>query len=461
MVEENKKKRGKKGKVMVVIIILLSLILIALGVYLWYLSTPMKIMASSIDQLNGKILEIINTNKDTYIGDTYTLESNIAFDINSDYATSLATTDPENYGPIAKLLQNLSNTKVKINMAQDKENKKLLLNYNATLNNQELISGKNLIQNATQYYYVNGVSNNYINNGTSNYFESLNQDTTSKENYMYIEAIIVKSLKENLKEEYFIKSQEKTTINDKEEKVTKVSLKLDDKRIRTIAKAILKDLKSDEKANKILTDLNEDFSKAKIKDDTEILGTGNYITLNIYTDNIMYQPKKYELIYTEKEKEDKIVYELGQEKDTAYIIEEEKIMYILEIVKKENKYKVNVLESPSKEEIGKLELDISDKRTTLSLSMKEETTKVELNYDLKLQNVKPNKSYNSTIVIELKVVSDQMNIVNTKINAENSMKKGAEINEDVSNSILANSMTEEEKQLLENKQMNVIMQLQS
>ena len=127
----------------------------------------------------------MNSRIETGLEDNYKTTSNIKMNLKSDYFSALATMDPS-YAMISNLLNNLSNTENNITMVQDKENKKLFFNLDSKLSGQSLINTKYLVENATAYYSIDGVTNTYVNNGNNNYFESLNSSTTTNENLKYL-----------------------------------------------------------------------------------------------------------------------------------------------------------------------------------------------------------------------------------------------------------------------------------
>lgn len=456
----NTRKIKKRNKKAIIFIMTISIILIAIGMYLSYISNPKKILATAIDNVATNLKNVITINEETNTGDNFTVSSNVSFALESEYLTQMTATDPA-LVPYSKLLTNINNTKNSLIYIQDKDNKKALFNLNSTLNNQELISAKYLIENSTEYYYVKGFLDTYVNNGTNNYFESLEDNTTTQENILYLYDVIIKSLKENIPEEYFEKYQDQTTINNKEVKLTKSSIRLDNDRLKTIVSAILKDLKNDSKSNKILTSMNENFKSAKIKDSTKILEDNHSITLNIYTSNLTYQIKKYEFIYLADTKENKITYEVGTPISQAYIIKDNQVLYKLSINKNNNKYKISIKDASNDEQIGQITSIKTKKKTTITVDIKDDKNEASINYDAKLSNIKAKKSYTKDIVLDIKIVSNNIKMLNGTISAKNVVENQATITEDVSTSVLASSITPEQQTLLQQKFSELTTQLMS
>ena len=84
---------------------------------------------------------------------------------------------------------------------------------------------------------------------------------------------------------------------------------------------------------------------------------------------------------------------------------------------------------------------------------------VNIDYDLRLNNIVPNKSYDSTMKLSFKIIENNINILNGSIAATNKITNKVKISEDIQNSILESSITEEQRRLLEEKQQNILQQL--
>ena len=176
--EKAKKKKGKKS---IRLLFILGLMLITVGSVLAYLSSPSYVSKTVIKGFSQKAIELIGNRVETGLEDNYKTTSNIKINLKSDYFQALATMDPS-YAMISNLLNNLSNTENNITMIQDKENKKLFLNLDSKLAGQSLLNTKYLVENATAYYSIDGISSTYVNNGKTHYLESQNSTTTPNDN---------------------------------------------------------------------------------------------------------------------------------------------------------------------------------------------------------------------------------------------------------------------------------------
>lgn len=431
----------KKPIKLIISIFILSIILISVGTYILYISNPKKITQTAINNFQTKLKDIFSTNEDLNVGQNYTLTSNINLNLESDYLNS---TQDESIKLYKNIINKLNNSNNVLNISQDKTNKKALFSLISTQDNKELINTKYLVENSTEYYYIKDFQSTYINAGTNNYFETLTEENTSQENLTYLYDFIGKSLKNNIPDEYFEKYQTETSISNEPTKLTKVSLTLNNEKIKTIAKSILKDLKNDEKANKILTGYNEEFTNSKIKDSTEYLPKGKTLILNVYTTNLTYQIKKYELIIQDDKNEQKITYEVGKNKDIAYIIDNNKIIYKLNIVNSNNKSTIKILNSKEKN-IGEINIEKNKNSEELLVEIKDNDTTIDIDYEKKLKNIKKNKSYDVSTYVSIKAISNNSNILNGTIKIDSKVSNEVKISEDVSNSVLESSVSQDQK----------------
>ena len=439
--------------------IVLAIILIVIGCYLSYVSNPKQIIKTSINNFALALNDLFKKDEDLDMKDTYTLTSDIKLDLKSNNTINQNTQQLI----INNLLKNLSNTNNSLVYKKDKNKKQLYINWATNYNNQELLNTKYLISDSTEYYYVSGFLDKYVNNGTNNYFESLNEETTTKDNITYIYDTILKSLQENLKDDYFEKYQETTSFSSKDEKLTKVSLKLNNERLKKISSGILKDLKNDSKAKGILTNTDKDFFKKKDKDSTKFLEKDENIIFNVYTTNILHKIKKYELIYQNNTEETKITYEqdIDKSQGTMYIIENNKVTYELKITKVNNKYKINILDANSNNQLGKITFEKNNKRTSLLVDFSNNNNQINIDYDLRLSNIVPNKSYDSTMKLSLKIIENNTSILNGSIKATNKITNKVKISEETQTSILESSITEEQRNILNQKLESILNQLTS
>lgn len=442
MMEKEKKKKGKK---LVVGLIVLGLILIAGGGVLTYFSSPSYVSKTVIKEFGQKATELMNSRIETGLEDNYKTTSNIKMNLKSDYFSALATMDPS-YAMISNLLNNLSNTENNITMVQDKENKKLFFNLDSKLSGQSLINTKYLVENATAYYSIDGVTNTYVNNGNNNYFESLNSSTTTNENLKYLIEKIAESMANNLEESYLSESYTD------EYKV--ITITLTEQNIVTYGNKIINDLKNDEKANQIMTGYNANFSEVKLTE-KDVTGTGT-IKVNIYLDKILSQVSQYEL---ELGNGNKCIYYKENGKEIVELISEEETT-TLEIEKHGEKTEINIKDG-SNASLGTVTISQTSTNYDIVANITSEEATLDLGYNYQITNLKKGTSYDSAATITIKMTAQNTTIIDGTITVTGQTTNDTTISEDTSSSVLASTLSGTQKELLQQKIALIILSLMS
>ena len=440
--EKAKKKKGKKS---IRLLFILGLMLITVGSVLAYLSSPSYVSKTVIKEFSQKAIELIGNRVETGLEDNYKTASNIKINLKSDYFQALATMDPS-YAMISNLLNNLSNTENNITMIQDKENKKLFLNLDSKLAGQSLLNTKYLVENATAYYSIDGITSTYVNNGNNNYFESLNSTTTTNENTKYIIEKIAESLAKNLEDNYLSESY------NNEYKI--ITITLTEKDIVTYINKVINDLKKDDKANKIMTGYNANFSKTKITAE-DISGIGT-IKVNIYLDKLLSQAKIYEL---ELKDNNKITYSKEDGKEIIEIIsEDEKVT--LEIRSQGEKTEISIKDG-NNTSLGTITISKTSTNYDIVANIISEETSLDFGYNYQITNLKKGTSYDSSATMTMKITAQDTTILDGNITITGQTTNDVTINEDTSGSVLASSLTGTQSELLQQKLSLIILSLMS
>lgn len=442
MMEKEKKKKGKK---LVVGLIILGLILIAGGGVLTYFSSPSYVSKTVIKEFGQKATELMNSRIETGLEDNYKTTSNIKMNLKSDYFSALATMDPS-YAMISNLLNNLSNTENNITMVQDKENKKLFFNLDSKLSGQSLINTKYLVENATAYYSIDGVTNTYVNNGNNNYFESLNSSATTNENLKYLIEKIAESMANNLEESYLSESYTD------EYKV--ITITLTEQNIVTYGNKIINDLKNDEKANQIMTGYNANFSEVKLTE-KDVTGTGT-IKVNIYLDKILSQVSQYEL---ELGNGNKCIYYKENGKEIVELISEEETT-TLEIEKHGEKTEINIKDG-SNASLGTVTISQTSTNYDIVANITSEEATLDFGYNYQITNLKKSTSYDSAATITIKMTAQNTTIIDGTITVTSQTTNDTTISEDTSSSVLASTLSGTQTELLQQKIALIILSLMS
>lgn len=444
-------KDGKKiGKFLIIFLVfLVAFLFIGLGIYFVRLGSPNKIVGSVIDRADGLFRNYFSKSNFYTVSDNYTVESKVDFDLNSEYDTAMSKTDLEALKRV-NYLKNLSLMETDILFQQNKETKQLFFELHEKIGAEELVGYKYFIDNSTEYYFLNNFLTTYVNNGSCNYFESFIEGGTSRENFEYLYDFVIESLKNNLKAEYFEEYDARLTIDGKEQEVKQVSLKVSDSFLRDIGNAILKDLKEDEKASKILTSIDKNFKKKKIKDSQTFLGDKESYTVNVYATKLFSKPVKFEVIYLDGTNKKTFSYEEGK----AYYIENGGVVFDIDTLFMDDRYQLDIHNS-SGSKLGVFKLEFDKDRLNLDFSLTKDNKKVDFVYGRKYVSVQKNKKYTREDKLAIKVIENKVSKLSGNIGIVSTVSRGAKIKEEVDNVVLASSLTPEQQANLDNKQRRV------
>lgn len=439
---ESKGKSQKQKKIIVIFII--SLILLIAGIILSYFSSAKYVAKRAVKVMSQNVIELANSRNQTGLEENFKTTSTIKVNLQSDYYQALSSLSTE-YQVLSNLLRNLSNTETQITMIQDQQNKKMLINYDTKLSGQPLANVKYLVDNATEYYYIDGLTQSYVNNGNNRYFESLNSTTTTKENIEYIIEKITESAANNIKDEYLSESYEK--------EYKKITVTLTENDMVEFLNNILEELKKDSKANQILTGYDKDFSKAKVtKKDVAGLGT---VTINIYIDKLIGQIKKYEVISDK----DSITYYEGESK-VIEIRNNDKLVTKLDITSKEDKTDIKITDENNKS-IGSISISKTSTNYDIVANITTEEFSANFGYNSQITNLKEGKSYDSSTTISLDITANNSVLFNGTMEITSTTTNDTTINEDVSNSVLASTVGTTPSELVMQKFAEMMMRLGS
>lgn len=439
------KKEKKRGHKLVVVLILLSIALLAGGGVLTYFTSPKYVAQTVIKEMGENATQILANRQETGLEENYSTTGTLKIDLQSDYFQGLSTTDPS-YATIANLFRNLSNTQNNIAVVQDKENKRLFINYNSTLNGQNLFSTRYLVEDATEYYYIDGVTSTYVNNGNNNYFESLNSATTTNENLNYIIEKVTESVKDNIEDSYL-----STTYEDNYKVVT-ITLTEDD--LLKLGNNVLEDLKKDTKANQIMTGYNQNFADTKITKD-QIKGIGT-IQLHIYLNKISTQVERYEL---NMEDGTTLSYSIANGNKMIEITQNDSTTRFT-ITTTNDKTDITITDEENTT-IGSVSISKTSTNYDIIANVTTDTMSMDFGYNTQMTNVKKGTSYDSSTTITLNISSQNTMLLNGTITLDTTTTSDTTIEEDTSTSVLASTLTGTESDLLSQKIITALTQLMS
>ena len=433
----------------IVILILIAFLFIFIGFFFDKRSNPKYLVGVGLDAVYDKFDPYYNMIDKYYVGDSFKIESNIDMNLDSEKYLQDSTKDIEalkNY----KYIKNLSNLNTTILYKQDSKDKKVYLEAKQLLGNEELLYSKYLIDNSTEYYFVNNILDSFVNAGTNNYFEMLDKEHNSLDNMHYLHDFIKEAIKNSLKEEYFTKYQVSTNIDGHKKDVNQISMKITDKLIHNILNDVLDELKNDERANKILSSINEDFKKTKIKDSKVFLDKDEYYTLNIYSSKYFNKALKFELFHMKGDYKESYTYEGDSTVGTIYYVKNDNVVYEID-ASFQDKVMEFIIHDSSSQELGNLKIENDDMGVYITYSFDDGKKKCDIIYSSKYLSFKKNNSYTNEKKIDIKLLENKVSIINGTVAISTMVSKDSKIDEDTSNSVLESTLTDKQKELYEGK----------
>ena len=233
-------------------------------------------------------------------------------------------------------------------------------------------------------------------------------------------------IKSSLKEEYFTKYPTTTIVNEKEEKVNRISLKLTNDILEKIQKDIYRDLKKDI----VFTSLVSNTSFFSLEDNASI-------TLNIYVDRVFSKIRKIELVNLIGEDESKISYE-ANDKMLLYIVNNDKIEEYIKVKNKE----ITIYDANNKS-IGKVAIK-NTKSKAINIYLNDLDNYFEFVYESQSDKNENRK------LLSLNLRVKNIDIINFLFNVDSKCTKKANIIENTEDSILQSSLDKDIRNKLNN-----------
>lgn len=414
----------KKGKFKIILLIVIALVFISsgfiyLGITLNKKSEPLVVTKTLLEEVFPKITRFFAFS-DLANSDSFSCNFDIKIENNTSNATSLTA----NYKLLRNITAKITPYEANISFLQDEKEKCALLEAKENLSNGPLNS-RLLIENATNYYKVEDYTETYINNGSSNYFENASSKNIF-DNINYLMELYFNSFIANLKEEYFTKYPTTTIVNEKEEKVNRISLKLTNDILEKIQKDIYRDLKK----NIVFTSLFSNTSFFSLEDNASI-------TLNIYVDRVFSKIRKIELVNLIGEDESKISYE-ANDKMLLYIVNNDKIEEYIKVKNKE----ITIYDANNKS-IGQVAIK-NTKSKAINIYLNDLDNYFEFVYESQSDKNENRK------LLSLNLRVKNIDIINFLFNVNSECTKKANIIENTEDSILQSSLDKDIRDKLNN-----------
>lgn len=411
-----------------------------------YFNNPRVITKRSLLNIGEEIKNIVKlSDEPTIIGNNFNIQSTITTNLDSQVFKDEALTDSKMLENIF-LINNLNASKTTLSIIHNTKDKKFFYNRQTIKNDKVVVNDKYLIDNSTEYYFVQNFLDNYVNDGNNTYFETIKDDVDAMDNIKYLYKLILESIPDCIDEDYYNVTDTTTYIDNKTESVHKVSIKLDNIKLRKIANKVLAKLKKDKRAFNILNGVIDDFSNYRITSKTKYIGTNDTITVNFYTKGTLNKTKKYEVIKTAPKSTEGFTYEVKNKKIT--LLKDNKVRYYLKYKLTNTNIKVEVF-NKSEKKIGSIVFDNTDTRKHLTIEIEDEVYDTSLDINYKVTD-KKSTSYKSNTKAIINIKKDGKNYLSGTANMDTKVNNKVTINEEVDDVTFSSEITEEKKEELSN-----------
>ena len=442
-------KSKKKIILFIIALFLLAFFCMGIGFYFNRLSKASHVMKTVINHVEEQLTRYFYPKDELFVGDDFTLEETSHFDLNSEYYPEKAQLD-EKSSQISHLIHNLNQLNSHILWKHKASTSQAFLELDGHLAEENLIHKKIYVENSTQYYFIDGLVKNYINNGTCNYFETIYEDNSLEDNVEFLYHTFFDAFHSSLREDYFERVEVEEKIDGKNQKVYKTILRLNDKRVHQILKNILQYFEEDEKAKVLLQNIYPDFFQLKVSDDAVFLEKEESYQFVVYTTRFFYQPLKYEFIHMNGDDIESYYYEGDLEKGRAYYIKNNQLIYQFVCMFDSSKIDIQILDSFEKN-LGEFKLERNGVNHTINYSFDSDHKNYDFIYSSKFTNFKARKMFENTQKMSFKFVEDQKTHLGGEIVLETKVENMAKIEEDVSLATLASRLDDEEKTAVDKK----------
>lgn len=447
--------RKKRTKVFIILIsfflLLISIVLLSIGIHYYKISKKDYIFNSVIDSFFIKLKELVVVDESYYIGDSFQIDGNAFINIESN------NTDELIYSK--KFLNNLSKLNINYIIAKDSKNKEFYTFSNGMYNNSCVFTNKRLINNSTEFRFLDGVSDEYINIGKNTYFESLTGEYNSIDNMNYIYDFLKNSLKKHISEDDLNLYDTSTYIGDKEVTVNQISYEIEEETLKKLYDSILKDIKNDNRANDIFSLFLSNLDSLKLSKKKRLMPKNSKLIINIYTSKKNYEILKYEVVYLEESNKKTYVYEGSNDKGLMYYLVNNEVKYQAKYKFSSKKTDIEVFDEFDKP-VGSIHLDKDKSTLNFTVTLNLDNNKYDISYYENSDNLS-DEGYNKINVLSFKVMDNLTNVIQGEIKLDNNIKSMVKINEDVSNATLKIGFKEEENNRYDSYYDNLIMKIES
>ena len=419
------KKGNKKKRVIIIVIVIVILIAIAASIFRYIMRDPKRIFAAALDKFSDSVEEILPDDTTEFL-DNYALKTNVDLTVQSDYLEYFASLDP-NYQLYLNLVNNINQMDTEITTISDSQSKKQLTTIVSQLDGQELFNFKYLIQDQTAYYFLKNYLDTYINIGENQYFSDIETNSSSRE-ITYIYNTVIRSIKRNLKSSYFRRNGD-----------NQIALIINNQVAEEMATNILEDLKADEKARAILEKYYPDFNQATISDN-QIMEEGSSIQLIVYTRPFTYSVRGYGLLIENQDGSTVMIrYQEGLNDNRIDLLVDDEVVGYITIDEQEDNTVLSMFDATDVK-MGSLSFIERDDHQQITLEFMDEDAS--LLFDITTEET---TDTTGTVNLQLKITGSGATLLDVGAKATYEQIEMVDINENVTNAIKEDDLTEEQQ----------------
>lgn len=437
--------------------VLFAIFLICFGFYIQNISSPKYIYKSGMSKVMNTFVDYLSYDNDYVFGDNFNIDGNLDLNISNDVYKNKALYDSE-YLKKNNLINNLSNMEINYRISQNRKSKQLFLSLNEQMENNIIFNGNYLVDDSTKYYLVNSIDKNYINAGNNNYFEMFGENETTISNFRYLYEFIIDSLSLNMQEGTVV-YESNIDISDKDCDVRQISYKFTNDSVIKLFNSVVKDMKKDERANKIMSSIYPDFSGFRLSNNDNILKKNESYTLNIYTGKIFGNPLRYEVVYINGDNKKVYTYEGDDTSGIFYYSVNDEARYSAKYSSDNKNIKMVFFDRLS-ENVGKLVLSRDKNGVKVNSSMDIEGKSYDINYSSKNSNLLKHKSFDNQKSLTLKIINGSTIELSFDAILTSTISSDTDIREDISGAILKSTLSDDKKTTLQNLYDDVKMRLE-
>ncbi|MDD2518827.1 MAG: hypothetical protein PHI05_01155 [Bacilli bacterium] len=419
-----KNKRKRINSLSIGLTLLIIIVILFSAFYLIY-SSPKRLLIKGMEKITGNLEYLYEP-----------LISNINIEGNTttvgDILLDIKLNSEEIDENTKTIINNLNKTKITYKHEKDLINKKTIFNILGSLEREELFNVNFYSIQNKQYLFLKNIYEKYIEVGT---IEKLEEANTTKiiEEINYLGDLIKKSFLENLNEANIKNAKVNISINNKELSVKKITLLITPNEQKELYKKIIDYVNKDEKALDILKRYN-----IELKNDMDDNKGAKNIEFSVYYKDLSNEIVMMELINGVDEK---IVYTIGSE-DIIELFSNNKVVFRFSFKLEPDKFIINIKLSDNTILTINGEKFLEDYIFTLNLINTDYTIigKFILNYETITQNIE----YTVIKDFNIKVAKQGKELISIGFVDQSKISKGADIGENIGNTILVSELTEEE-----------------